>query len=380
MKKVLLAVLLLAVFLVHTLFVEYPDLLAGILLGIFSLNVFANAQTYRKVKKWTAPTNMQRVLASRYLYEVYDTHLSLKIFKGEELKSYEQIRYENIQSVKQVGSFLVLGYENSSYLIRKADLIEHSRLRSLRPAPKTANKKIYKDAKGILNVLSIVLFIASILPIFGGMATSVLLSEHLYGSGEFFAETMWGFFLFLPLPISSIILSFYLKRKGYKYLKNLVIGIVMVALLCIYGSFSFIFSDMYAHDDAPILRVEEKTGIDIPEHKRINTLDLTNATQNVRGYIYSTSSICFETEIAEAFEKQLAENEQWLSSVPTNLIGVATDYTDPEDADYFLLFNEQTGEFNTVPNETGVYRFINLFYDCEDHTLQIVEYELEYKE
>ncbi|MBQ7847313.1 MAG: helix-turn-helix transcriptional regulator, partial [Clostridia bacterium] len=62
LKKVLLAVLLLAVFLVHTLFVEYPDLLAGILLGIFSLNVFANAQTYRKVKKWTAPTNMQRVL------------------------------------------------------------------------------------------------------------------------------------------------------------------------------------------------------------------------------------------------------------------------------------------------------------------------------
>ena len=54
-------------------------------------------------------------------------------------------------------------------------------------------------------------------------------------------ENMWVFFLFLPVPIASIVFGFYLKKKGYKYKKNVVVGIIMAALLCIYGSFNFIF-------------------------------------------------------------------------------------------------------------------------------------------
>ena len=37
------------------------------------------------------------------------------------------------------------------------------------------------------------------------------------------------------------IYGFVLKAKGCKYKKNVIIGIIMTILLCIYGSFSFIF-------------------------------------------------------------------------------------------------------------------------------------------
>ena len=89
--------------------------------------------------------------------------------------------------------------------------------------------------KKISNFL-LVLSIASIL---GALIRVNALSRVNQG----FTENMWLFFLFLPIPISSIIFSFYLKKNRYKYRKNLIVGIIMTILLCIYGSFSFIFPD-----------------------------------------------------------------------------------------------------------------------------------------
>ena len=48
-------------------------------------------------------------------------------------------------------------------------------------------------------------------------------------------------YLFTPIPLSSIALGFVLKSKGYKYTKNIVAGVIMTAILCIYGSFAFTF-------------------------------------------------------------------------------------------------------------------------------------------
>ena len=234
---------------------------------------------------------------------------------------------------------------------------------------------MYKDAKGMLNTLSLILFICSFLTIFGAAFVLTFFDESYY-----MTDLMWIFFLFLPIPLASVLISFYLKHKGYSYLKNLIAGIIMIVVLGLYGSFAFFFSDMVSHDDAPILRVEEKTGIDIPKHKRINTMNLFDKYPNERERTQCTSDVYFEVEESEAFEKAIAKDRRWLSSVSNSLLGLATDQKDPESADYFLLYNEQTEEFNTVPEKEGVYRFINLFYDCENHTLQIVEYELEYKE
>ena len=242
------------------------------------------------------------------------------------------------------------------------------------PSKKPAQKKVYTDAKGALNTLSIVLFICSILTIFGA---SLVINQ--FDDFYFITDRMWIFFLFLPIPLASLLLSFYLKHKGYRYMKNLIVGLIMIALLCIYGSFTFVFSDIISHEDAPILRVEEKRGIDIPKHKWINTTKLFDEAPNKRELTKSTSDVYFEKEVSDSFEKALADDPRWLSSLSTGLIGLATDQKDPESADYFLLYNEQTGEFNTVPKEEGVYRFINLFYDCDDDVLYLVEYELEYK-
>ena len=56
-----------------------------------------------------------------------------------------------------------------------------------------------------------------------------------------FTENMWVFFLMTPIPLSSIIFGFILKSKGYQYKKNVIVGLIVVILLCVYGSFAFVF-------------------------------------------------------------------------------------------------------------------------------------------
>ena len=190
---------------------------------------------------------------------------------------------------------------------------------------------------------------------------------------------MWLFFLLTPIPISSIVFGFVLKSKNYKYKKNVIVGIIMAALLCIYGSFSFIFANVYDHSDEQIVRAEQTTGIDIPEHKQISTQDWTKGTQSVsRGYIYYTSDIYFDDFAVEEFEKQLASDNKWLSTVSSDMVGITSPMNDFGMYDYILIYNVDTSECNTLPSKSGNFRFINILYRLEDNQMKIVEYDIDY--
>ena len=190
---------------------------------------------------------------------------------------------------------------------------------------------------------------------------------------------MWIFFLFLPVPIASIVFGFYLKKKGYKYKKNVIVGIIMAALLCIYGSFTFIFSDIYSHGDEPIVNTEQMLNIDIPTHSRINTQDWTKGTQSVpRGYIYSTSDIYFDDTAVGQFEKNISNDAKWISDIPNDMVGITSYFCDIQTSDYYIIYNKDTGEFNKLPSSSGTYVFINILYNAESNTMKLVEYQIEY--
>lgn len=163
------------------------------------------------------------------------------------------------------------------------------------------------------------------------------------------------------------------------YKKNIIAGIIMTVLLCVYGSFAFTFSSVYDHSDAPIIEIEQAMGIDIPAHKQINTQDWTTGKQSVsRGYIYSTSDVYFEKVAAEAFEKQIATDNRWLATLLNDLIGIASPFGDYGFYDYTLIFNVDTSEYNTLPQENGTFKFISLLYRAEDNQMVIVVYQIDY--
>lgn len=62
----------------------------------------------------------------------------------------------------------------------------------------------------------------------------------LSGPGLPFTQNIWLFFLLTPVPIACTVFGFVLKAKGYPGKKNIIAGLIITGLLCLYGSFAFL--------------------------------------------------------------------------------------------------------------------------------------------
>jgi hypothetical protein len=48
-------------------------------------------------------------------------------------------------------------------------------------------------------------------------------------------------------------------------------------------------------------------------------------------------------------------------------------------AEYVMLLNLTTGQFNELPKENGTYTCLNVFYRQEDEQIIILKYEIDYQ-
>ncbi len=349
-----------------------PDAMIAFLVGMFFIGVVSHIKGIRAYSKaWK--NSAERICKSTYEYKVFDSYICVNIYRENEKIHGLKCFFTDIEQIQQFGKWLFLQFGGQLFIIRKSDLKENSAFYSY--MYKNPLKITEKNTDNKWKVLSVILFVASLLSIFGALGLIAVVSS----KNHLFVENSWLFFLLTPIPIASIVLGFVLKSKNYTYKKNVTVGIIMAALLCMYGSFSFIFANVYDHSEEPIVRAEQTIGIDIPEHKQISTHDWTKGTQSVsRGYIYYTSDIYFENSAVADFEKQLAKDDKWLSFVSNDLIGITSSLNDYGFYDYILIYNVDTTEYNTLPKDSGKYRFINILYRLEENQMKIVEYDIDY--
>ena len=350
----------------------------GVVIGfVFSLLLGAvvacirSNRSYRKAWKG----NEERIVRSSYCFDVYDTHLIVYISKDGEILRAQKTYFTDINRVTHIGNYILLEIAGQSFILRKDALAPNSIFFDIQTQPETSAVTADKKPKDGLAIASIILFVLSIATLWGALFGMAFLDGINHAS----TENMWVFFLFLPIPIASIVFGFYLKKKGFRYKKNVIVGIVMAALLCIYGSFVFVFADQYSHSDEPILATEELLQIDIPTHEQINTETWAPKSEPVPGgFIYSVSNIYFSSAAVETFESELPNAEKWLSTIPNHLVGLllVDNYSDLYN--YFILYNKDTGEYNTLPSENGTYTFVSVLYNTNINEMRIVEYELEF--
>lgn len=352
---------------------KLPDIIIGLILGYSLIGIISHIKGYFLYKK-TWRSSEIKILESTYLYEIFDKYFVLNISRNEEITRTLKIYFDDVEKVQSFGTYMILQISGQSYIIKKDALIADSSFISL--CNKMPEKTEARRPQDFLRTVSIILFVLSIADIFGALVGFSILSGNNQAAPT---ESMWVFFLFLPIPIASIVFGFYLKKKGYTYKKNVVVGFIVAAFLCIYGSFSFIFADLYSHSDEPILKIEETLSIDIPVHSQINTQDWTRGTQSVpRGYIYYTSDIYFDESAVEEFEKNLPNDTKWITDIPSYMIGITSYFCDVQKSDYYIIYNTNTKEFNKLPSESGTYTFINVLYNEENNTMKLVEYQIEY--
>lgn len=351
---------------------------AFITVGLTAISVIALLLffAYRTNKKAFKKSNKQ-VIKNTYHYEVGEKGIRVRVVRDGECKFFFDIDYTDVKSVTEYGDFIVIVYDNRSYILRKTELRQDSPLwQFLQTHP---SKKKQKPPMDKWQKLSLTLFVLSILTIWFSLFAVAIAT----GINGMFESNMWLFFLFIPIPVASIIVGFYLKPKGYKVLKNIVAGFIMTGVLCLYGSFCFMFDGFYSHDDTGIKKIESLAGIDIPDYRQVNTHDWSKGEQSLgteREYVCYVSSVLFDQIKVEDFEKQLENNKKWIDSVPSKLVGVMSTLSAYDHYDYVMVYNVDTGEFNTAPKESGTYRFINVSYSVSQNEMQIVEYDIQYVE
>lgn len=371
-KRLIITVLLCFFAIIPCVASTISEILLGILAGAFMVNLFIFIRKLRGYNKFTKEV-IPLIASSIYEYWLYKDFININIYRNNEKTRQLKCYYNDIEGVQQYNNWLFFQVAGQSYIVRKSDLKENSAFYScmLKKSEKPTNRQI----PGKLRTASIILFVASLFSPVIAMNLITLVSER----NGLFIENIWIMFLMTPITIASVVLGFVLNSKGYKYKKNVIAGIIMTVILCIYGSFSFVFGSMYDHSDTPVVETEQIIGIDIPEYTSISTEDMSKWGQRPSGeHTLYKSEISFNNSQVEEFEKEIQNDEIWLSIIPNDLIGVMSRYREFTTYDYALIYNTDTAKFNALPENEGTYHFINILYSSELNKMYILEYDIDY--
>jgi len=211
-----------------------PDFMIGLAFGMLFIGLVYHIKWILAYSK-TFKSSIERVCKSTYEYKIFDEHISVNIYRENEKIRDSKCYYTDIEQIQHLGNWLFFQFGGQNFIVRKSDLKDNSVFYSF--MYKNPSKTIENTVPNKWRTISILLFVASLLSIFGALATVGAVSSF----NGLFVENMWLFFLFTPIPTISIIFGFILKAKGLKYKKNIIAGIIMLFFLCVYGSFSFIF-------------------------------------------------------------------------------------------------------------------------------------------
>lgn len=168
-----------------------------------------------------------------YVYRIYADHLRIHLYRNNEKIRDSKFYFEDIEFMQHIGRFLCFCVSGQLYYIRKSDLAENSFFYSyLYQSPNKMRKAPVSEKWKIISNL---LFAVTLCTPIAGIPLVAMLSEF-----ESFHQNMWIFFLLTPIPIASIVFGCVSEAKGRECKKNLIVGVAVIVLLCISGSFTFL--------------------------------------------------------------------------------------------------------------------------------------------
>ena len=177
-------------------------------------------------------------------------------------------------------------------------------------------------------------------------------------------EHMWKFFLIVPIPLVSTILGLIYTKRGYKGKKNIIAGIIMTSLLCVFGNFTNLYSDYISHDIEYLNYISDRINIAFPKESYISI------EYSDQGDFESRAMVKFYNDV-EAFEYMIDRNKNWkpdTSFIPVDALDLYT-ITFTAEYDYYLVYNLSENNYNTFDGD-----LLYLAYNMEDDLLFIVWY------
>ena len=203
----------------------------GFMLGAFIFVAILTAISFVRLRS-VIKNGEQQTSDKLFHYDVYENHIEQTVSRDGGIVSTRKIQFSELSDIRQYGNLIVFRYVNQLFILHAADLTENSRFYWFLRSRITEKQK--PNRKGSLTAISIILFVLSIASIWIALIVAAAMS---WWDPYLFPHNLRIFLAFLPIPVGSIVFGVVTQRKGYAYKKNIVVGIIMAALLLVYGLF-----------------------------------------------------------------------------------------------------------------------------------------------
>lgn len=279
------------------------------------------------------------------------------------------IRYGDVKKVINAEKCILVCYGNTVVPIEKNQSeINYDLILKLLNVPSN-NKGASQNKR--LKALLLATFILSLLSVCMALIVTAIsvsfspLPDYPYNMPEY----MWIFFVFMPLPLASVILGIIFQAKNYKCKKNIIAGIIMCAVLAIFGSFTFMLADKNNHDFGYVRELEQTVSMDLPDNGYLSRAINTDKTTNTFAMIKFDDANEIFNVVSD--DSRFATN---MNSIPANFIDLY--YTTLTSGyHYFMLFDVTSGQVNAIPDsQSEEHRFIFIAYHKDNNILFVLDF------
>lgn len=237
----------------------------------------------------------------------------------------------------------------------------------------------FHDSKVMKKVL-LVLFILSIVAVFLGLITWLVVIEYLNVPSLLEIKYRWVVLFYLPIPIISTVLGFIYNNRGHDCLKNIIAGFISFFCILGFGVTSFRLENMMLEFQKEMSYLDNyKEMMKIHALPKDGQLYYFEDSQCYVGYDEKDCTLIYSYfEDYEKFEEYLFKSEYWILDENKldnfDLFFIDTDYKS-----YYLLYNKTLNEYNTIPLDNGSYEMYIFEYVPEMALLRISELVYEVK-
>lgn len=282
-----------------------------------------------------------------------------------------KLNYSDIARLHIDDEFVVIIFNNKYVVFEQKVLIENREL--ILSSLKSQSKKFINRTTNMkdnakLKTVSILLFVLSFVSLILALISVGLIS----GLGRYsfanktFVLNMWVFFVFAAIPLGSFIFGIIFNNR-FKCKKNIIAGIIMTAILVLYGSFCIIWRPFFSFDEKYLKQVSIETNLNFPSEFLIVTDKITGLNET---YVKFTDN----NDVIE-FENYIMSSNIWdqTSNLPTDVdLSVLLTI---KSYDYFyihIIDEHSTSNFHDKNIDQ-----ILLAYSTENDVLVIYEIQLE---
>jgi len=349
------------------------NLVLAVVGGFFMARMFGKYRNFCK----TLDSEVERMLANTCTYRLYENELHVKIQKGDECLENLHIPYNALTEVGCSEFYYEIYYLGRNYLVPRSlfaseDTAPCSRFETLLKSAYAAKKRTVLGGKW--RVISILLVVLSIVSVAVAMICFIKLIASDLPDITWPYQNDWVFLAFLPIPVASVCVGIYLVCKRKRAFKNIIVGIIVTCLLFTLGTMgSSMNVSMQEQGEAMFLEAETKLGIDFPDAERFYLMSVSfNNGKEGRKNI-----VMFDQDDCAVFESLLSLDRRWMTELPSDLDPYSMRFfsQNPE-PDYVLLYNVSTGKFNSAPEGSGIYCYLQVEYFLDTHSIMIYEYDL----